>query len=156
VRIRLLSVGKPRDREPGILHDRYASRIEHLGVEYGADWVPEVTPGGRYSDAHVRQREAGSLRKRLAASERSTVIALDRDGRMLGSRELAGRLERWATPRAAFVIGGPLGLDPEFAAQADARWSLSPLTFPHELARVIVAEQLYRALTLIRGVPYHK
>ena len=67
---------------------------------------------------------------------------------MLDSRELSRLLERWATPRATFVIGGPLGLEREFSAEAGARWSLSALTFPHELARVLVAEQLYRALTI--------
>jgi 23S rRNA (pseudouridine1915-N3)-methyltransferase len=156
VRIRLLSVGKPREKEPVLLHDRYARRIERMGVGYVTDWVPEVAPGGRYSDEHVREREARSLRDSLAAAERSTVIALDREGRMLDSRELSRLLERWATPRATFVIGGPLGLQREFAAEAGARWSLSALTFPHELARVLVAEQLYRALTIHRGVPYHK
>ncbi len=56
----------------------------------------------------------------------------------------------------AFVLGGSTGLDPAFLAAAEARWSLGPLTLPHELARVVVAEQLYRAGTILRGEPYHK
>jgi 23S rRNA (pseudouridine1915-N3)-methyltransferase len=156
VRIHLLSVGKPRDREFGLLHDRYARRIGRMGVAYTTGWVPEVAPGGRYSDDHVREREARSLRDALEAAEPGTLIALDRKGRIRDSRQLVRLLERWATPRATFVIGGPLGLHPDFAAEAQARWSLSALTFPHELARVLVVEQLYRALTIQRGVPYHK
>jgi 23S rRNA (pseudouridine1915-N3)-methyltransferase len=116
--------------------------------------VAEVRPGGRYSDEHVRKREARLLLEALDG--RGTVIALDPSGRALRSDELAGRLERWATPRADLVIGGPLGLHRDLLERADFRWSLSPLTFPHELARVIVAEQVYRGLTILRGLPYHR
>jgi len=66
------------------------------------------------------------------------------------------RLESWSEPLAAFVLGGPLGLDPAFPKPNDVTLSLSPMTLPHELARVVLAEQIYRAVTLLRGVPYHK
>jgi len=66
------------------------------------------------------------------------------------------RLETWSQPLGVFVLGGPLGLDPAFKKDADAEVSLSPMTLPHELARVVLAEQLYRAITILRGVPYHK
>jgi 23S rRNA (pseudouridine1915-N3)-methyltransferase len=155
VKLRLLLVGKPRDPEAGRLYDRYAGRIESLGVRCESAWVPEVRAGGKFSDDHVRRREARALAERLER-DGGKVIALDRRGRMLDSRALAARLEGWTTPRGTFVIGGPLGLDGAFLGDADARWSLSALTLPHELARVVVAEQLYRALTLLRGFPYHK
>jgi len=156
VKLRLLLVGKPKDREIGRLHDRYAERIERMGTGFETVWVPEVTPGGKFSDDHVMEREARSLRERLDGSGGGSVIALDRRGQMLSSPELAERLQRWASPRATFIIGGSLGLDPQLLAGVDWRWSLSALTLPHELTRVVVAEQLYRALTLIRGLPYHK
>jgi 23S rRNA (pseudouridine1915-N3)-methyltransferase len=154
MRIRLLAVGKPRDVEAGALFDRYVDRIRRLGVAFDSDWVAEVRPGGRFSDRHVREREAASLAAKL--SERETVIALDRRGRSFDSEELSRGLESWATPCASFVVGGPLGLDPGWVERADVSWSLSRLTLPHELARVVVAEQLYRALTLLRRIPYHK
>jgi 23S rRNA (pseudouridine1915-N3)-methyltransferase len=154
VKVRLLGVGKPRDSRLIALHDDYADRIRRLGVDYDAPWVAEVRPGGRYSDGHVMEREARALRERLDG--RGTVVALDPAGRALTSERLSDRLERWATPRLTLVIGGPLGLDPGFAREADFRWSLSPLTFPHEWVRALAAEQLYRALTLVRGIPYHK
>jgi 23S rRNA (pseudouridine1915-N3)-methyltransferase len=127
-----------------------------LGVPCETTWVPEIRPGGRYSDAHVREREASLLRERLKEAGRGKVIALDRRGQDLTSRGLAERLEGWASPLATFVIGGPLGLDDQFLTEADWRWSLSALTLPHELARVVAAEQLYRAMTLLRRIPYHK
>ena len=154
MRIRLLAVGKPRDAEAIALHDRYAERIRKLGVTYETDVVPEVRAGGRYSDAHVREREGRLLADKLTA--KGTTIALDRRGRSFSSDALSKLLQVWSTPIARFVIGGPLGLSEEFRERADVNWSLSELTLPHELARVVLAEQLYRALTLLRGIPYHK
>ncbi len=87
---------------------------------------------------------------------RGTVIALHPSGRMFTGEELVGRLERWATPVANLVVGGPLGLHRDLLERADSCWSLSPLTLPHELVRLIVVEQVYRALTVLRGLPYAK
>jgi 23S rRNA (pseudouridine1915-N3)-methyltransferase len=154
VKLLLLSVGKPRDAAAAALHDLYADRIRGFGVAYEARWVPEVRPSGRYSDDHVRQREGKALLGRLPAA--GTVVAVDPGGALLNSEGLAGALERWSSPAAAFLVGGPLGLHRSVLEAADRTWSLSPLTFPHEIARALVAEQLYRAITILRGVPYHK
>jgi len=156
LKIRLLTVGKPKERDIVALHDGYAKRIEQLGIKYESASVPEVKAGGRYSDRHVMERESRLLTEYLAGRERSSSIALDRKGELFDSVELARRLESWATPHATFVIGGPLGLHADFLAAADFRWSLSPLTFPHELARLLLAEQLYRAASILRRLPYHK
>ena len=88
----------------------------------------------------------------------STVIALTRDGSGWSSRELAAQIDRWlmASRPVTLMIGGSQGLDPWLLARAHSRWSLGPLTLPHELARVVVLEQLYRAFTILRGEPYHK
>ena len=123
-------------------------------MHYESTWVPEVQPGGKYSDDHVREREAEQLRKRL--DHRGNVIALDRRGTTLDSEGLSRRLLGWASPQGTLLLGGPLGLHRTLLDEVDERWSLSALTLPHELARVVAAEQIYRALTLIRGVPYHK
>ena len=150
----VLSVGKPRDPAATALHDLYADRIRSFGVGYEARFVPEVRATGRFSDEHVREREGEALLRKWPAA--GTVVALDRGGSLLGSEELARALERWCSPDAAFVIGGPLGLHRSVLDQAHRVWSLSPLTFPHEIARSLVAEQLYRSITILRGVPYHK
>ena len=154
MRIRLLCVGKPRESLCAGLHDEYAERLTRLGVRYETASVGEVRPGSRYSDDHVREREAQALLDRLDGKE--TVVALDENGELFDSRQLAEALERWATPRATLIVGGPLGLHTSVLERANHRWSLSPLTFPHELARALAAEQLYRAVTLKRGIPYHK
>lgn len=154
MKIRLLSVGRPCDRECEALHDRYAERIRRFGVEYETGWVGEIRGGRKYSDAHVREREGEALLRALAP--RGCVVALDPRGTMLDSETLAGRLEGWTTPGATFLVGGPLGLSPAVRERADLVWSLSALTFPHELVRVLAAEQLYRAMTILRGAPYHK
>lgn len=154
MKILLLSVGRPRDPEATALHERYAKRIRRFGVDYAEEWVPEERAGGRYSDEHVREREGRALVERLDRFGRA--IALDRAGRAFSSETLASRLERWATPRLTLVIGGPLGLHRNVIERVERSWSLSSLTLPHELARVVVAEQIYRSLTLLRGLPYHK
>jgi 23S rRNA (pseudouridine1915-N3)-methyltransferase len=103
-----------------------------------------------------REEEAERLRARIPSG--STVVALAREGSPWSSEELARRMDGWrvAARPLAFVIGGSHGLAPGLLGSADARWSLGPLTLPHELARVVVVEQLYRAFTILRGEPYHK
>ncbi len=154
MRIRLLTVGKPKDRALDDLHDRYAERIRGLGASYEIAWVPEVRPGGRFSDEHVKERESRGLLHALET--RGTVIALDRAGTLWSTEEVAARLERWVSPAATFVVGGPLGLHRSLLERATVAWSLSSLTFPHEMVRLLVAEQIYRTLSILRGVPYHK
>lgn len=88
----------------------------------------------------------------------ASVAALDVNGRSFTSATLAQQLDRWlqAGRDLALMIGGPDGLTPDCLARADLKWSLSPLTLPHGLVRVIVAEQLYRAWTILKGHPYHR
>jgi 23S rRNA (pseudouridine1915-N3)-methyltransferase len=104
------------------------------------------------------QREEEAARLEAKLSPGSTLVALARAGVQWSSEEVARQVERWrveARP-VALAIGGSRGLSAAFLAGATARWSLGPLTFPHELARVMVVEQLYRAITILRGEPYHK
>jgi 23S rRNA (pseudouridine1915-N3)-methyltransferase len=154
VKILVLSVGRPERMRFGPLFDDYMERIRRFGIDVDARWVPDVRAGGRFSDAHVKEREARSLRDALP--ERGRVIALDAAGTVLTSPEFARRLERWSSSCASFVVGGPLGLDGSLREAAHATLSLSAMTLPHELARVVLAEQVYRAVTILRGVPYHK
>jgi 23S rRNA (pseudouridine1915-N3)-methyltransferase len=154
MKIRVVCVGKPRERALVGLHDEYAGRIRQLGVEYETGSVAEVRAEGKYSDDHVRERESRALLG--ACEDKGELIALDRTGRLMSSEQVAAGLERWAAGRAQFLVGGPLGHHTSLLRKAGQVWSLSPLTFPHELVRVILAEQLYRALTILRGLPYHK
>jgi len=135
MKFRFLWVGSNADAEYGAAIERYLSR-------------------GRFSDAHVREREARAVRKALP--ERCHVIALSPGGRPLSTDAFTARLERWSVPLAAFVLGGPLGLDPAFLDAAEVSLSLSAMTLPHQVARLVLLEQIYRACTLMRNIPYHK
>lgn len=98
-------------------------------------------------------------RQMLAAVPANTIsIALDVQGRLLTTEQFSQQLERFyqASQDLAIFIGGPEGLAPECLQRASARWSLSALTFPHALVRVILAEQFYRAWSIISGHPYHR
>ena len=153
MRIALVAVGALRG--PGFREscDEYLARLRH----YAEVSEREVKEAGRVRETGARQAEEAS-RLTSALPKDATVVALTRDGDAWSSRELARRVGRWqqeARP-VAFVIGGSTGLDGSFCRAAKARWSLGPLTLPHELARVVVAEQLYRAFSILKGEPYHK
>ena len=154
MRARLICVGKPKNPHTNALYDNFEDRLSRLGLEFGNGWVAEERSGGRYSDVHVMERESRLL---LAGLDKNTrLVVLDRRGKAHDSERLAALLERWVVPSATFVLGGPLGHHDVLLERADETWSLGPLTLPHELARVVAVEQIYRAMTLIRGVPYHK
>jgi 23S rRNA (pseudouridine1915-N3)-methyltransferase len=97
-------------------------------------------------------------RIRAAMPKDIHVIALDERGREFGTRDLAGRIAEWARQGQDItcVIGGADGLDREFIKAADETWSLSRLTLPHALVRVLLAEQIYRACTILQNHPYHR
>lgn len=100
--------------------------------------------------------EAGRLRDAVPAG--AVTVALDPKGGAWTTEELARRLGSWRDESrdVAFLVGGPDGLDDATRSAADAVWSLGPLTLPHMLVRVIVAEQLYRAWSILRNHPYHR
>jgi len=101
---------------------------------------------------------AGCASLLAAAPRGARLIVMTADGREMSSPELAAYLQAQLESfgALAFLIGGPLGFDPAVSAAAHDRLALSRLTFPHELARVILLEQLYRAFTIVHGEPYHK
>ena len=152
MQLALVAVGalRPAFRE---LCDEYLRRLGR----YAKASEREVKEAGRVPEGPARRAEEGK-RLRAVLPEGAHVVALARDGKGWTSEELAARLDRWkvAARPVAFVIGGSTGLDPGLLRDAHERWSLGPLTFPHELARVVVAEQLYRACTILEGGPYHK
>ena len=148
----LLAVGRLRDAYREACDDY----LRRLG-RYARVEEAEVREASRAPTVETqREEEAERLRARLPGG--GTVVALAREGSPWTSEELARRVDGWrvAARPLAFVLGGSHGLAPGFLASASVRWSLGPLTLPHELARVVVVEQLYRAFTIIGGHPYHK
>lgn len=156
MRVRLIVVGRDRGDPLVEAADAYLARIERfLSVEVHE--LKEVPLRKSVSAEQVMRAEAERIERALGPHDR--VIALDRQGRSLTSEELAARLERardQALPGWSLVIGGPSGLHPRLLERAHERWSLSALTLPHRLARLVVSEQLYRACSILRGEPYHK
>jgi 23S rRNA (pseudouridine1915-N3)-methyltransferase len=138
VKLTLVAVGKIREKSLRAVADDYLERVRH----YARATEVEVK-----TDAELGR----------AVPREATVIALDPGGDAVTSRELAKRLERWGgrgKGELAFVIGGAEGIPEPLLTAAHARLSLSSLTLPHRLARVLLLEQLYRAFTIIRGEPY--
>lgn len=153
MRIVIVSVGAPRHPALAAAIRDYESRV----ARYFALDVVVTRSGGPGSPRSVRSREAGEVLRRLPQGLQ--CIVLDRAGHRLSSAELAEILEEmvvYGLPGVSFVVGGAFGVDPSVLARADRRLSLSDLTLPHELARLVLAEQLYRAGTILRGEPYHK
>ena len=148
----LVAVGKLRPAYRAAADD-YLRRLSR----YGPITEREIREAGRAATPGLRVKEE-SARISAALPGRGTVVVLDRAGSAWSSEVLARHLEGWRVAAApvVLVIGGAYGVDAELLGRAASRWSLGPLTFPHELARVIVLEQWYRAWTILRGEPYHK
>jgi 23S rRNA (pseudouridine1915-N3)-methyltransferase len=148
----LLTVGKLRPSYRDTCDDYLRRLGRHLKVR-----EVEVREASRSPTVNAQRVEEGArLREKMPGGAR--LVALARQGAGWSSEEVARRLDRWMHEGRTVVlaIGGSHGLAPELVASAGERWSLGPLTLPHELARVVVAEQLYRASTILRGEPYHK
>jgi 23S rRNA (pseudouridine1915-N3)-methyltransferase len=153
MRVTVVVVGKPRDAALAAAVREYEARA----ARYWPLHVHEVReePARSASADVVRQREGERLAARCAGAQ---VVACDQAGDRMTSEEFAAWLqrERERARDVAFVIGGAFGLDPAVRDGAARRLALAPWTLPHELARLILAEQLYRAGTIVRGEPYHK
>jgi len=155
MRIRLLAAGTrmPAWVEAGF--DTYAGRLPHeCRLE-----LKEISLGQRSRSAapeRAVRTEGERMLANIGSSDR--IIALDVGGRSLDTRQWSQLLDEWMQDGRdlCFLIGGPDGLAPDCLQRAELRLSLSPLTLPHGLVRIVVAEQLYRAWSLLRGHPYHR
>lgn len=155
MRINLIAVGT---KMPAWVQAGYEEYAKRLTGECRLQLI-EVEAGKRGKNADMVQilRNEG-VRMLAAIPAHSYVIALDVQGQMWNTTQLSQQLQKWQLlgRDISLLIGGPEGLAPECLAKAELKWSLSALTFPHPLVRVVVAEQLYRAWSLLRGHPYHK
>lgn len=157
--VQILAVGRVKEKylDQGI--KEYAKRLQRYGRLEIVELKEEsfVEPLSEKEYAEVLRREGERILAEL--KPRSFVIALDRKGQELSSQELAERMQQVAvggTSQLTFVIGGSLGLDGRVLEQANLVLSFSKFTFPHQLMRLILAEQIYRAFTIINGERYHK
>lgn len=155
MKARLIATG---ERAPAWVAQGFAEYQKRL-----SHWLPlelvEIEPGlrGKGRDPQ-RAIEQEGRRVVAALPKNALVVALEVGGRSYSSEQLSRRLEHWRAQGRdlAFLIGGPEGHAAEALAAADETWALGPLTLPHMLARLVVAEQLYRAAAMLANHPYHR
>ncbi len=155
MRILLLAVGQ---KMPVWIEQGYQEYAQRMPAEARLE-LKEIAPGKRGKNADIKRIVDDEGQRLIAAIPRSAhIVVLDVDGRGHSTEQLAQRMDDWmhSGQDICLLVGGPEGLSAECRALADEKWSLSPLTFPHPLVRVILAEQLYRAWSVLRNHPYHR
>lgn len=155
MKIQLWSVGKPHDPYVKAGIDDFTKR---LGNYFSVHWLIIPTPkqAASMTDFALKKAEAASILQLLEKDD--YLILLDEKGKQFSSPELADILQQRAndrTKRLIFLIGGAYGVDETVTQRASLTWSLSKLVFPHMLVRLILAEQIYRACTILRNEKYH-
>ena len=153
--MRLLSVGTKMANWVITATEHYSKRIERE-MNFSIVEIPLAKRVKKQSPAVSKAREAAAFLSQIKPDD--YVVALDIKGRSLSTAQLTDKLRelRMSGKDLALLIGGPDGLDGDCLGRADECWSLSRLTLPHPLVRVLVTEQLYRAISMINGHPYHR
>jgi len=159
VKIRIIAVGS---RMPSWVNEGIQDYVKRFNREFSVAFV-EIPLGERSAKKGKSQDKAKAITKEgqlmLAAIQpREYVIALDVKGAAWSTEQLSQQMGRWQMEgnNIALLVGGPDGLAPECLAKAQQHWSLSALTLPHPLVRVLLVEQLYRSWTILKNHPYHK
>lgn len=155
MRMRLIALGS---KMPEWVNTGYADYAKRLPRDWAVELValPLAGRGKSTSPQVAMEKEADAMLAAIGKGDR--VVALEVGGRAWNTGELADQLSRWRMSGSNYslLIGGPDGLAPRCRALADLQWSLSPLTLPHPLVRLVVIEQLYRAYSILHNHPYHK
>lgn len=157
--VTVVSVGKLKEKPYRQMADEYLKRLSRFGRYEEAEIpdLPERDGASPAEEAAIRRREGEAILQRIRPGDR--VIALTIPGKQRSSPELADEIreaKNRGTARMVFVIGGSLGLGENVLARADGEMSMSRMTFPHQLAKVMLLEQLYRAEKINAGERYHK
>lgn len=158
MRLSLVAIGRLKAGPERELVERYTGRIEQIARSLGMSGldVIEIPESRARREGDRRREEAASIVERTGPA---LLVLLDERGKSPTSEDFARRLGGWrdgGRSAAAFVIGGPDGLDQDLRARAELVFSFGALTLPHQLVRVLLAEQVYRALTILAGHPYHR
>jgi len=151
----LLQTGKTTDRNITELFELYSGRIKKY-TAFDLITIPELKNTKNMSVKEQKEKEGKKIIQSIKSDD--YIVLLDERGRELRTVEFAEWIEKLSissAKRVVFLIGGPWGFSDEVYERADAKISLSKLTFPHQLVRLLFIEQLYRAFTVIKGEPYH-
>lgn len=155
MRLTIIAVGTKMPAWVETGYNEYAKRMpSDMAVK-----MVEIAPGHRGKNADIKRAMAKEGEQMLGAIPKGDkVIALEVTGKPWSTEQLAAKLGDWRQggDNISLLIGGPDGLHPDCLAKADAKWSLSNLTLPHPLVRVVLSEQLYRAWSILQGHPYHR
>lgn len=152
--IALIAVGKTATGYVREGIEEYLKRLKHY-IPFTVETVPDVR-GGKLSEEQQKRLEEERILSLLRPADR--VVLLDENGSEYTSEKFAERLQKdmaSGLKRLVFVIGGPYGFSPEVYGRADGKLSLSKMTLNHEMVRMFFVEQVYRAMTILRGEPYH-
>jgi 23S rRNA (pseudouridine1915-N3)-methyltransferase len=155
MKIVLLQTGKTTDKNMSELVDLYSNRIKKY-IAFDIVTLPDIKNTKNMPVAEQKAKEAIKIIQSLTDDD--FVILLDEKGKELKTVEFTGTLEKMfflPKKRIVFIIGGPWGFSETVYARADYKMSLSKMTFPHQLVRLLFLEQLYRVFTIIKGEPYH-
>lgn len=155
MKIVLAAVGKTTTQYLRTGIDMYLDRLKHY-VQVQVCIVPDIKTTKTITESAQKEREGAVLLQMLQPGDR--LILLDERGKRLTSRQFSESIERHmisGCKRVVYAVGGPYGFSEDAYARADGKLSLSDMTFPHEMVRLFFVEQLYRAMTIMRGEPYH-
>jgi len=155
MKIQLWSIGKPHEPYAKAGIEDFTKRINNY---FPADWhiIPSPKNAASLSETELKKAEGAIILQQLQKDD--WLILLDERGKQFSSPELAQWIQQRAnesTKRIVFLIGGAFGVDATVMKRADHTWSLSKLVFPHMLVRLLLAEQVYRACTILRNEKYH-
>jgi 23S rRNA (pseudouridine1915-N3)-methyltransferase len=155
MKINLVAVG---NKMPGWVTEGYEEYSKRMPRECSLQ-LTEITPARRTKNAQPDQWKKEEGQRILAAiPDNQHVVALEVTGQSWSTEVLSSQMQQWLTDGrdVALMIGGPDGLDQSCLQRADQKWSLSAMTLPHPLVRIVLAEQLYRAWTILQNHPYHR
>ncbi|MBQ7210695.1 MAG: 23S rRNA (pseudouridine(1915)-N(3))-methyltransferase RlmH [Paludibacteraceae bacterium] len=150
----LLLIGKTTDKRIEQLVDEYASRLKHY-ITFDIRVLPELKNTKSKTIEQQKKEEGDNILN--AIDDSTTLILLDEHGEQMRSIVFAQYMQKLlsAGRNVVFAIGGPYGFSPDVYQRANAKLSLSPMTMSHQIVRLFFAEQLYRAMTILKGEPYH-
>lgn len=155
MKIKLLAIGKTDNKQIELLFDIYRKRLNHY-VKFELEVIPDIKNSKNLSEKEQKEKEGEQILKRVQATDQ--LILLDEKGREFRSVEFSQFLQKKmnaGVKQLVLVIGGPYGFSEKVYQQAQGKISLSKMTFSHQMIRVFIIEQLYRAFTILRNEPYH-
>jgi 23S rRNA (pseudouridine1915-N3)-methyltransferase len=159
MRLLIAAVGRLKQGPERELAERYRKRAEQAGARLGLREIEIIEIRESRADDPVRRMLEESIALATVIPEKAAVLVLDSEGENLDSAAFAAQLKLWreeARPATVCIIGGADGLAPSLLERADLRVAFGKMTWPHQIARILLLEQVYRAVTILSGHPYHR